>query len=329
MQPPARQAGFTLIELMIAILISSIAIAAGLGIAFSIMNNYHDHAGTLRVDSKARIVLDMIASSVRSSSPGLVTGRIWNPCTGTEVDTIVHTNSVTGPDRLDLIHAAGGAVASLTSAQDISSSTLTVDDNSMFEKDLWTPAVVVDAITSKGHLVDIQAATGDPSTSLDVRPPGDCTVAGAGDPNYSAASFVIRAVKVSYFIDEATYSVPYLMIDPDGDGAEVAQPVAEGIEDLQVAFGVDLDDSGQLVDAANSTDEWFRNDPADAATPALTGGLWRAARITIVSRSTVELTDQPLSTRPQVEDRAAASTADPFKRRALSTTIELRNLGGG
>ena len=56
----------------------------------------------------------------------------------------------------------------------------------------------------------------------------------------------------------------------------------------------------------------------------------RALRITVVARSVGEVTttETASSLRPAAEDREASTTPDVYKRRALSTTVEIRNLTG-
>src|SRR5262245_40694043 len=119
---------------MVALLITSIIVASALGVASSMMTGYNEHAGSLKIDSKVRIALAMMAASVRTAGPRLTNGLIWDPCSGQDIPTVAITNATADPDQLEVIHAAGGALASLTSAQDISGGALTVDTNTEFEQ---------------------------------------------------------------------------------------------------------------------------------------------------------------------------------------------------
>jgi len=58
-------------------------------------------------------------------------------------------------------------------------------------------------------------------------------------------------------------------------------------------------------------------------------GQIRAVRVTLIARAPNQL--QPLVAtyqRPGAEDRPAAVTFDTYRRRVLTSTIEVRNLGG-
>jgi hypothetical protein len=202
---------------------------------------------------------------------------------------------------------------------------LTVDDNTSFEPELWTPAIIIDPTTSEGHLLEVFASASDP-TSFQVRPPGNCSIAAAGTTTYTAGSLVVRAVHQEFFVDDTTYTMPVLMLDPDGSGSLAAEPVAEGIEEIQIAVGVEGDgNTDSLTDNSDAADEWFYNDPGDAALEDITLGNWQALRISVLSRQTRDEGSQAAFFRPDMEDHAGSSTADAFKRRVLSTTVELRN----
>ena len=121
------------------------------------------------------------------------------------------------------------------------------------------------------------------------------------------------------------------MLDPDGPGAAEPEAVAEGIEDLQIALGIDNNpNDGDLHEdtSAGDIDEWVYNHPSDSAAAAVTAAPYRAIRITVTARSIDETSNVPISVRPPAEDRDAASQADVYRRRSLSTTVELRNLAG-
>lgn len=320
------EAGFTLVELMISLVVLSMAISAAFAMAFSLMDGYKEHRQAIRVESTTRIVLDMLAGATRSASPGLTSGKVWDVCSNAEIDTVELTNFTNAADSLRLVHAAGGAFASIEDrVDDISdvATTITVVDNSMFEADLWTPALVISPVTGKAHLVEI-LADGAVPTTMTVRAPAGCVWTGFGvtptDLVYEAGSFIVRAVHVEYAIDDVTYNVPFLTIDPDGPNNPTldAEPVAEGVEDLQIAVAADTTDD-QLN---NST--WFY-DGVGGVAPLLSTGQWRALRITVIGRSTRDTDERASYSRPTAEDHLADGATDVHRRRAFSTTVELRN----
>jgi Type IV Pilus-assembly protein W len=142
---------------------------------------------------------------------------------------------------------------------------------------------------------------------------------------------VLRVQRARFSVDLA--NMPLLMMDPDGPalGSRDPEPVAEGVEDLQIALGVDLDGNGGIDlenGAAGNDDEWVFNHPDDSAPPLITAAPYRAIRLTLTGRSVDETTAVATSLRPPAEDREGATVADVFRRRSLSTTIEIRNLAG-
>lgn len=127
-----------------------------------------------------------------------------------------------------------------------------------------------------------------------------------------------------------------------GDASNLKQDIADGIVDLQIAFGIDVNDDGQLAeDLANpTTDEWLGNAAGD--TP-LTGGL-KAIRISTLARTNRRDQNFLAPVLAGLEDRVYSTTDinDPvngydaanfkgsmarlYRRRVLQTVVNLRNL---
>jgi len=135
------------------------------------------------------------------------------------------------------------------------------------------------------------------------------------------------------------------------DNTNLKQDIADGILDLQIAFGIDADGDGQLLeDLANAkNDEWLGNDIAD--TP-ITGDL-KAIRISTLARTNrrdpayvpaVSGTAAEKHLISNVEDHVYSTTDinDPvngydaanfqgsmgrlYRRRVLQTVVNIRNL---
>jgi type IV pilus assembly protein PilW len=106
------------------------------------------------------------------------------------------------------------------------------------------------------------------------------------------------------------------------DGALVATPVAEGIEEVQFDYGFDLDGDGRPDD--------FRTDlDGIAGSPANDWTNVMAVRLYVLSRTTeptIGWSD------PKVYDLGAHGTrgpfADAFKRRAYTAVVRLNNPAG-
>ena len=279
--------------------------------------------------------MDLIVGALRAASPGVSTGRIEDlaGCSGLQ-RAISVTNSSTGPDEMSLVYGSGGVLTSLFQSYSTGANFLRILDGS----ELSVGDRVLVTNLDQGHVVrvtgiwNLGAGNG---WALGV----STGCAAAVPTTYDAQSLVIRVKIARLFVDTA-FDPPLLMYDPDiAPGGADAEPVADGIEDLQIAIGVDLDGDGLVSEPVTTTDEWFYNLAGDAAAPDLGNDSdcgtnaaaacpYRAIRITLVARSVGEINTGAASFRPSAEDHDGAASADAFKRRSLTTTVELRNLEG-
>ncbi len=329
-QPRTRQRGFTLIEMMISLVIMTIVIGGVLRMAGTLTSAYQESRRTAVAERNARTVLDIITDTVRNASPGVPRSDLQDlvGCSGTGGLTV--TNSTTAPDQLDVIHAVGGVVTSLRAPFTPSDTSITVLDGA----DLRAGDYIIVTNLDKGHILeiaDVQPSGSDYTVTLTASPGSLCSgVVFPTSGQYDSGDLVIRAQVSRFYIDSsaAVDNLPTMMLDPDGSGPAAAEPLASGIEDFQVAIGVDTDGDGSLTDTNSTSDEWFYNAAGDAAPPVITTTPPRALRITVVGRTLTEQSTQPIARRPAAEDRAAASTLDPYRRRVLSSTVEIRNLEG-
>jgi hypothetical protein len=136
----------------------------------------------------------------------------------------------------------------------------------------------------------------------------------------------------------------------DGSAPAGPQVLAEGVEDLQVAFACDLNGNGTLDEGSppSITDEWTLNatgDPIEVSN-ARKCNQPSAVRVTLIARSLTE--DNGINAalldngRPAAENHAAHTASanpscnnptvwdgnnyqDQFRRRVLSTTMYPRN----
>jgi prepilin-type N-terminal cleavage/methylation domain-containing protein len=127
------------------------------------------------------------------------------------------------------------------------------------------------------------------------------------------------------------------------DTSNLKQDIADGILDLQVAFGIDANGDGQLTtDPPDDpkTDEWLGNAAGDTA---ITGGL-KAIRISTLARTNRRDHDYVAPVLAGLEDHVYSTTDinDPvngydavnfkgsmarlYRRRVLQTVVNLRNL---
>ena len=135
---------------------------------------------------------------------------------------------------------------------------------------------------------------------------------------------------VQFSID-ASGATPKLMMNRL-DGSAGPQVLADGIEDLQIAYACDTapaigdGDLSEGADAATKkTDEWTYNVSGDV--PVAGCNRPQAVRVTLVARSTeadTTLAGLPGNAKPAVED-GAAGKADTFRHRVMTTTVFPRN----
>ena len=324
------QAGFTLIELMISLVLFSFVIAGVLAVAVSMSQGFREQRASVTAEGAVRVPLDFLADSIRQASPGAPSGLIWDPNTCTQNAVEVYNNSGTGSavgtDKLDVIYASGAVLTSTREIYTAASTTLQINDASQFAP--GDSIVISD--TTQGVLVKITGITANNLTivaqaSCLASPPVAPATAAILGP-YPVGSLVIRAQHAWFYIDYIDGN-PQLMFDPDAKASTVdAEPLAEGVEDLQLVKAVDTTGTGIPDDGTTPTtaDKWQYNIAGD--TPLV--GTLRAVRVTLVARTLSGLIGNLKSyNRPAIEDHAAAAlNSDNFRRRILRTTAEVRNM---
>jgi prepilin-type N-terminal cleavage/methylation domain-containing protein len=141
---------------------------------------------------------------------------------------------------------------------------------------------------------------------------------------------------VRFFIDSTGASPRLMMARLDGlAGPTTPQVLADGIEDLQIAYACDLDPAapagpdGVFTEGTDvgsrRADEWTYNvagdvPPAGCVRP-------QAVRLTIIARTTVgddNLSGLIANAKPAAED-GVAGARDNFRHRVLTTTVSPRN----
>lgn len=312
---PRKERGLTLVELMIAVAIAGIAMAAAFSLSFSMMDGLREHRRAVEVERSARASMQIIGHAVRGASIAVPSGELEDLVACSGRGPLYVENRSDAPDRLQVIHGIGGSPVTEVRDQsfDVGDARLYPDDVSGFRA--GDQVIVSD--TETGKIVRVERVHDD---HLQVE--YDSCFSSWPGGGYGHGSLVVRAQVSGFFIDD-TGDIPVLLMSSQGlsgDGSE-AEPVALGIEDLQIAVGVDHADDGRI-------DEWHYSDPGDPAPPEPTSTPWRALRISISARSAEEASDDPISTRQGAEDRPGADEADEFRRRASTGIVELRNMEG-
>jgi len=202
----------------------------------------------------------------------------------------------------------------------------TVEDMSSPPYDVWTSSFVCNGTTygKVPPFVDFPVLITSPDGSQSeiiyiTQTPGgkklqNRPIGGAGKvintyPAGSTISFfnTSKLTEVAYYISNSVL----MRESPPG----TSNPVAENIEDLQFAFGLDTDANGTV-------DSWINNaDLTDVQKDQV-----RSVRINVLGCTANEDTNHS-STRPTIEDHAGAGTSDGFHRKLLQVTVKVRNLG--
>ncbi|MBA3502458.1 MAG: prepilin-type N-terminal cleavage/methylation domain-containing protein, partial [Deltaproteobacteria bacterium] len=319
-----KQAGFTLIELMVSMTLFSFAIAGVLAIAVSMAQGYREQRQVVQTESTARGALEFIADAVRMTSPAVqnadLTATTATPAAGephivvgdiedTESQNDITTgkcktgairiyDSATGPDTLEIVHASGGAVTS------VGSGGFTAGTASLPLTDITAVAVGDHLLVTngtRGHVVRVTTLT------AGIAPAGTATVATGAcivvtATAYAQGELVIRVLKARFYVGTFDSITPVLIMDPDGDGIAAApEPLADYVEDFQVAVGVD-----ELADnSIDPTTEWGFS--MGGPTSFTLGRDVRALRITLVARAATSLPGTAATyRRPEVENNPQA-----------------------
>jgi prepilin-type N-terminal cleavage/methylation domain-containing protein len=329
---PTRDAqrGLTLVELMVSLVIVSVAVAATLSFGMSSTSGNRVSRRMITVERSARVSLEILSDAIRNSNAGVTSGNLQDMTACSSDSGLTVTNNTIAPDELLVVYASGGVVTSIRASFDENDTQMTVPDASELEAGDFV--IITDSV--QGHLIeiqDVQASGSDYVLTVDASA-GACPSVNFPADGYEPGSLVVRARINRFFIedDASVGNIPTLMVDPDADGPMDPEPVAEGIEDMQIVVGADSNGDGDVTEVANGPDddEWHYNFDGDSDPPAMSTLPPRALRITLVARSAIEDSDSTTSSRPAVEDRTGAASPDEFRRRILSTTVEIRNLDG-
>lgn len=138
---------------------------------------------------------------------------------------------------------------------------------------------------------------------------------------------------VQFSVAPATLSEPPRLMMTRLDNAAIgAQILAEGIEDMQIAYACDtapVGGDGVLTEgndaASRALDEWVLNQAGEAIPAGCNKP--SAVRITLIARSLTPddtLADLAANAKPAIED-GAAGARDTFRHRVITTTVFPRN----
>lgn len=312
--------GFTLLELLIAAVISIVVSAAGYTFFTNSFNFSVVHSRNMEMQRETRIAIDLMGREIRNAGFG-----VRNPLASNEVHPggtafpIITTSNNTDPDpsgvanQLDRIALWGGfqQIGTLTCAVTPCANPVAVEGATQIlvqpaaGTNPTNPTVAGATITLEGFYAGTVAAIAGPNAN------GAYTLT-LGSPlnrDYSQNNSVLRLQQIVYSVAVPTGETEPVLFRSD-DGVLPGQRVASGIEDLQFAY---LLNNGTVV-----------QNPGTAAVTAIPP--IRAVRVGMLARAQSP-TGNSVSTRPALEDHAAGTAADKFYRRLIRKVSEVRNLG--
>jgi prepilin-type N-terminal cleavage/methylation domain-containing protein len=289
--------GFTLIELMIALVISAILVGGTHSIFITQQRTYVLQDQVVGTQQDARAALTIMARDIRMT--GMLTGFDGFSVNGS-TEAITPTNSNAAPDQITLVFAAEEFAVSGTSVTVDTVNdkvvTLSADASAFFDTDHKKYV----AFEGESHVYQISSVT---STTLTLtESPPDYL------ENFSARVFRVRAI---------TYSVSGTSLyRNNGEASQILAGATNQsqVEDLQIAYQVE-GSSDWIYDA--DTSSW----PTGEGNEDI-----RLVRINLVVRTPIEDAEDQTYSRPGLEDRAASGTQDGFRRRVSTTVVKLRNV---
>lgn len=336
--------GFTLVELLIAMAIASVVGMAGISMFSSSNWAYKVNVDVAEAQQNERVAADWLSKDVRMAgfalpAPPFTIGFDTDDDGVADMDVtapVTFTNGgAAAPDTITLLggYYEAGTLSGNPPVQNFSGSNTICyrpsgDGDRFFRSD--------DSIFSSRRNISLNGTT---SITLAFGQTKGAVCNGTGTISLSLGTpttldrdyvngtpvFIIQAITYSIDTVSAGCSATNPCLSSSDStqlrGGTVALPnvvVAEGIEDIQFAYGIDLNPRDGRIDYASPYDAAdYLNSPADPSSIL-------AVRANIVAKARNIDPKGGGFTRPALEDRTA-SAADAYRRRVLTKIIKLRN----
>lgn len=337
----ARQAGLTLVEVMVSVVLVGIACAFALGTQVRMTGVLHDQTLTAQTQQTLRVATDSITRDVQMA--GFLASSVYRAGNATALSPLSVVNGGTGPDQITILYADSTVLSVIPQAGNdsgtykTSTGTLVPSSTGFAANSL----VLATHIASNGPAnapsvlgvgcllwitgVDATHIITDPvsgSTAWTVSGNSQCdTLAAVWNDGYSAfAAPVFR----SYRIKPGDTRGVLQMSPTGGVVANDWQDVALGIIDMQIALRVYQ--KGDAVDEdgdGNPEYDWFSGDNMNALP---TGATITAVSITLLAKSTSEVTALVLDKTPDLMESGGKPAANNRIGDVAGTTLPQTSL---
>jgi prepilin-type N-terminal cleavage/methylation domain-containing protein len=332
-----QRGGFTLMEIMIAMALTSIVTASVLGIVRSQLMVFEMNDQVVRTQQNARAAMDSVETILRRACGGIGSGSVGVNVAGvpqTTVPCLRHydgatitaasfaAGSASLPDAIELVYASG-TMTVMTAVPSLATTTPAVPVADIRSFAVGDYVLVGDF--ANADLFKISAispdATNPPRGTLSL----GTLAANVVSPALTLAigSPVLKASTYSFYVAPAgtAFYANMLMVDADGvasanhlDFTKV-MPAVEGVVDFQIAIGNDTNADGIITESTSSpgTDEWIGNTSGETI-PATPWNSSNTATLPQLKQVRVSLLLQTLNSYggtapalPRFEDRPASS----------------------
>lgn len=317
-----RATGFTLVELMVAMVLSLVVIGGALMVYMSSSSSYRAQEATAQMVESGRTAVEMISRDLRMAEYwkciGWQTANLSNHLPYQQRGIYSDNGANGAPDTLRMLQALDETAVTLTADVELTQlinnpaptpdevvpQDLSVSSGSGFAAD----DIIVVNDCAKGEVFQITGVEGNTLQHECL----SCVEA------YTAGAEVLRVEDVQYFIDDTTDpDNPKLMRIVDGAAAE---ELLEGVEDLQVHFGEDIDSDG-IANRYVTAD--VINEPCADGTNHACWLRVPTVRISLLLRTV----DDNITQEPQsfIYNGSTVTAADGRLRRAFTAVVALRN----
>ncbi|MDP6950054.1 MAG: PilW family protein, partial [Arenicellales bacterium] len=319
-----RQQGVTLVELMVALAIGLLVTVAMLKVYVDASGMYRFNEGLARVQENGRFSLEFIRRDARvagfwgcysdaalSNGVSAASDAFINVgaghITGTSDDGLNSADSIT-------FRSATGSGSPLTTTMSGPGAGVTVENAGA----LSTGTAVLISDCENGDLFQVTGISG---TTLAHAAAADANTSPNLSKAYAAGARVYEAHETTFSIqNDPSSGVPTLYREVIG---ESAQPLVEGIENLQVLYGEDTD-----ADADGANGDGTANRYVAFGTSGLDIDRIVSVRISLLVRSlNNNLTTEPA---PYTFNGSTVTpvATDKYLRKVFTTTVTLRNKAG-